>query len=382
MTQTDPSFSPAQIIPPKQALVRIWHHAVAAVRGDAAVRSHLTKHPVSKPDLILAVGKAAGPMAEAAQSHFGPCPTVVVTKYDHPVALPHGGEILVAAHPVPDQNSLIAGQTLWDRIHHMPADSHVLMLVSGGASALAEWPVAGVSLRAVQQENARLLAEGLEIAEMNRARRKLSRIKAGGLLGAFSGAQITTLALSDVRGDDLAVIGSGIGSAPMDARFSFDWQCVGTNDIARAHAETYARDLGLPVHINAETLYGDVHDVARALGETLRDGAPGCYIFGGEPTVVLPPDPGEGGRNQALALLLAREIRDTAGVFILAAGTDGTDGPTTAAGGIVDAHTWTHDADLALRDADSGRFLRHNDALFSPGPTGTNVMDLLIAIKE
>jgi hydroxypyruvate reductase len=113
----------------------------------------------------------------------------------------------------------------------------------------------------------------------------------------------------------------------------------------------------------------------------LRHAPPGVHILGGEPTVVLPPDPGQGGRNQALALALSREISGMLNLAVLVGGTDGTDGPTEAAGGLIGGATWREEGTRALKSADSGRFLEAYDALFTTGPTGTNVMDLLVALK-
>ncbi|MFT5343912.1 MAG: glycerate 2-kinase, partial [Paracoccaceae bacterium] len=122
--------------------------------------------------------------------------------------------------------------------------------------------------------------------------------------------------------------------------------------------------------------------LAATLGPRLRDMAPGVMIFGGEPTVVLPPNPGQGGRNQALALSLAREIAGTQGLTILVGGTDGSDGPTDAAGAIVDGTVWGHGAAEALKRADSGRYLDAKGAVLRTGPTGTNVMDLMVALRD
>ncbi|MCW8844162.1 MAG: DUF4147 domain-containing protein, partial [Rhodobacteraceae bacterium] len=247
--------------------------------------------------------------------------------------------------------------------------------------ALAELPEPGITLSGLQAENTRMLAEGLDIHAMNARRQALSQIKGGKLLATFKGELVTTCAISDVRGDSLATIGSGIGNAPDDMAFSFDPFIVASNHITRAAAADHATALGLNVMTDAETLYGDVHDLARSVGEMLRHAPPGVHILGGEPTIVLPPDPGQGGRNQALALALAHEVSGVIGLTVLVGGTDGTDGPTHAAGGLIGGATWREEAARALKRADSGRFLEAHNALFTTGPTGTNVMDLLVALK-
>lgn len=334
------------------------------------------------PDQIIAVGKAAGAMARAALDHFGAVPTLVVTKDGHGEGLPEAVHLIESAHPVPDQRSLIAGHALRETLAGMAPDSTLLLLVSGGASALAEDPVEGYTLKDLITLNQRLLATGLDIGAMNVERRKFSRIKGGGLLGGFGGKSVQVLAISDVPGDDLAVIGSGIGDAPDRHDFIFDAMIVASNAHARMASTAATEAMGLTVLANEETLHNDLETLARTLGPRLRNMARGVMIFGGEPTVVLPPNPGQGGRNQALALSLAREIAGTQGLTILVAGTDGSDGPTDAAGAIVDGTTWGDGADEALKRADSGRYLDSKAALLRTGPTGTNVMDLLVALRD
>ncbi len=361
----------------------IWWHGVRAVRGAAAVEQAIRAQKIAAPDQIIAVGKAACAMLEGAQAVFGAdIPALVVTKYDHTTPLPGPVRVIEAAHPVPDENTLVAGFEVLKTVQQMGDDAHLLMLVSGGASSLAELPEPGLTLAALQQENARLLGEGLDIHAMNARRSEMSRIKAGKLLGAFEGALVSTLAISDVEGDNLSVIGSGIGAAPENYRFSFDPHIVASNRIAREACAVWADALDLPVKGNAETLYADVYALAAELGPVLREAPSGVYIWGGEPTIVLPPDPGQGGRNQALALALAKEISGVYGLTVLVAGTDGTDGPTDAAGGVINGATWTEEAKRYQRQADSGRFLEGREALFKSGPTGTNVMDLMVALKS
>ncbi|SHJ37807.1 hydroxypyruvate reductase [Shimia gijangensis] len=361
----------------------IWWHGVRAVQGSKAVETALRKHQVARPDQIIAVGKAASAMLAGAQAVFGPdSPALVVTKYGHSQALPGPVRVIEAAHPVPDENTLVAGVEMLKTVQHQPENAHLLFLVSGGASSLVELPEVGKSLHALQSENAHLLSEGLDIHAMNARRKELSQIKGGKLLSHFQGELVTTLAISDVEGDSLSVIGSGIGQAPEYHRFSFDPFIVASNAIARSACANHSAKLGLGVMTNSESLYSDVFELAAQIGPILRKAPPGVHIWGGEPTIVLPPDPGQGGRNQALALALAEQISGTFGLDILVAGTDGTDGPTDAAGAFVNGATWTEEAKRFQRLADSGHFLEERGALFKSGPTGTNVMDLLIALKS
>lgn len=363
----------------RDIVTALWQAGVAAVDGYAATHAALTDTPA--PDAILAVGKAAGAMARAALDRFGPLPTLVVTKDGHAAGLPAHVRLIEAAHPVPDSRSVAAGRALGAAVAAMAPGSSLLVLVSGGASSLAEDPIAGCTLDDIRALNRRLLAGGFDIGAINAQRHKLSRIKAGGLLARFRGARARVLAISDVPGDDLAVIGSGIGLAPAPPGFDYEARIVASNAIARAAAARAAADLGLTVLCNREALHDDLHRLATLWGPRLRAMAPGVIVLGGEPTVVLPARPGRGGRNQALALALAREIAGAPGLTVIVAGSDGSDGPTDAAGGIVDGAIWGDGAAEALATADSGPYLERRNALLRTGPTGTNVMDLLIALR-
>ena len=289
-------------------------------------------------------------------------------------------EVIEAAHPIPDAQSLAGGARIFDVVSQMGEGDSLLLLVSGGASSLAEHPAQGIDLAALQEKNRALVASGLDIHAMNAERRKISRIKGGGLLAAFSGKMAQVLAVSDVEGDDIAVVGSGIGAAhacpaPNEVRI------VASNRIAREAAAAKAGEMGFDVTGNRETLYADLNDAARTMGKDLQSATPGVLIWGGEPTTVLPENPGRGGRNQALAVALCSEINDLNGIEALIAGTDGTDGPTEDAGGFAAPGLWSAEAEDALRTASTGDFLEQNGLLFTTGPTGTNVMDLAIAIK-
>ena len=363
-------------------LQRLFQAGVRAVRGDVSVTAALDSAPCPVPDQIIAVGKAATAMAGAAATRFPDAPMLIVTKYDHADGAPAHAHVIEAAHPVLDENSLMAGRRIRETVSSMVPGSHLLMLVSGGASALAEDPVDGLDLAGLSERARAMLASGADIHEMNAARKKLSRVKGGALLSNFKGARVTTLAISDVEGDALAVIGSGIGDAPEGAGFEFVPQIVASNAIARSAVAAEAARLGIPLITDEESLYDDVNVVAGRVADKLSNGASGLHLFGGEPTVVLPDNPGEGGRNQALGLLLAREISGTGGLQVLVAGTDGTDGPTSAAGAVIDGTVWSPDGQDALDRADAGPWLAARDALLTTGPTGTNVMDLVIALRR
>lgn len=360
----------------------LFNAAINAVRGDRAVAAFLQQNAMPPPDQIIAVGKAANAMAHAALAHFGARPCLIITKYGHADSPPSGAQLIQAAHPVLDTQSLWAGAQLLERIATMPQGSRLLLLVSGGASALAEVPVAGITLTGLQDLAGDMLRSGADIRAINAARTAQSQIKGGKLLSHFGGASVRTLAISDVEGDDLGVIGSGLGAALPSPSFDFSADIIASNAIARAAAAQAAQAAGAQTIVNEESLYGDITDLAPRLAQTLRRGGPGVFIWGGEPTVVLPSNPGKGGRNQALGTLMARELAGVDGVDVLVAGTDGTDGPTTAAGARISGSTWTPSGDRALTRADALPWLTARQALFECGPTGTNVMDLVIAVRQ
>jgi hydroxypyruvate reductase len=367
-------------------LKTIWDAAIDAVAGKPAVLNALRADDPFDPDLIMAVGKAAAGMCAGALEALPGCAALVVTKYGHAdVALKNTPkvEIIEAAHPIPDENSLRAGQALLERMRAMPAGSRVLLLVSGGASALAEALPDGMSLDDLQAITDEMIAGGKTIGQINARRKQTSLIKDGKLVEAFYGDEIRVYAISDVEGDSIEVIGSGIGDCCC-AEAKASSKIIASNGIARQQAAARAAELGLEIPVNEETLYGDVFELAPIIGQRLKNVQPGVYIWGGEPTVVLPDRPGRGGRNQSLALALAETIENRDDISLLVAGTDGTDGPTDAAGGLVDGHSWgeTDAARDALERANAGPYLEKQGALFVTGPTNTNVMDLVIAIVD
>ncbi len=370
----------------QQKLTRIWEAAIASVSGSQAVLNALDADSPFIPDLIVAVGKAAAGMCAGALQRFPGCEALVVTKYDHSddsLRRLENVEVIESAHPIPDQNSLEAGRALLSRMRAMSQESRVLLLVSGGASALAEALPEDMTLADLQAITDDMIATGKTIAQINARRKQTSLIKDGKLVEVFQGAEIRVYAISDVEGDGIETIGSGLGDCCCtEARCSA--QIVASNQIAREQAVLRAERLGLAIRVNEETLYGDVFDLAPIIGHRLQQAEPGVYIWGGEPTVILPQNPGRGGRNQSLALALAEYLAGRDDIDLLVAGTDGTDGPTSAAGGLVDGDTWSDPeaARTALKNADAGVYLEAHDGLFVTGPTNTNVMDLVVAIVD
>ena len=228
---------------PNEILKAVWWAGVRAVRGYEAVSAALDTDFGLAPDRIVAVGKAAASMAKAATDRFGAdVPCLVITKYGHSegAELPATAEVMESSHPVPDAACLSAGARLLEVVSGMAADSHLLLLVSGGASSLVEVLEDGLTLGDLAAVNAGLLADGLDIHAMNARRKTLSRIKGGKLLQAFPGARVTVFAISDVEGDDIGVIGSGIGAAPDAPGFAYSGRIVASNAIARAAAAAEA----------------------------------------------------------------------------------------------------------------------------------------------
>jgi hydroxypyruvate reductase len=319
-----------------------------------------------------------------------------------------------SAHPVPDETSLLAGQKL---LEFITADAKLplLFLISGGASSLVEAPIHGVGLEDLARANRWLLGSGLDILQMNTVRKGLSRIKGGGLLTYLEQPEVVGLAISDVPGDDPAAIGSGLlspdegliarlatltlpawledklhqageqRSIPMGMQPQLE--IVANLQLAREAAAAHAAAQGYPVSVRRTFISGEAAETGKRLAQELMNGPPGVVIWGGETTVNLPRDPGQGGRNQHLALAAAQELAGVPGVYLLAAGTDGTDGPTEDAGALVDGGTVARGAlhgespERSLAHADSGRLLEISGDLITTGPTGTNVMDLVIGLR-
>jgi len=377
----------AQPINHQKLLLTLWQSALSAVSGDNAVKQAVKNDRPFSPDSIIAVGKAASGMCRGALDCFPEVDdALVITKYDHGDAKLFRHDkvtLLQSAHPVPDQQSLLAGQELLTRVQQMATGSCLLLLVSGGASALAEVLPEGMNLEQLQNNTDALLASGKNIKEMNQQRKQYSLIKEGKLLQHFKGREIRVYAISDVEGDNITTIGSGLGDCSL-ADVQTNTRIIASNKMARDRAAKTALDLGYNVMLNEESLYDDVFVLAEKIGKLLRSANSGIYLLGGEPTIILPHQPGEGGRNQSLALAISKHLVGLNNISLLVAGTDGTDGSTTAAGAIVDGTTFSQSelAKDALQKADAGTYLRQHKQLLITGPTNTNVMDLIIAIVD
>ncbi|HHY54784.1 MAG TPA: glycerate kinase [Chloroflexi bacterium] len=388
---------------------------------------------------VVGAGKAGAPMARAVEDVLGTAihAGVVVVKYGHTAPTAHV-TIVEAAHPIPNQAGLDAGRRILTLLEDANADDLVLVLLSGGGSALLEAP-ADLTLAELQATTDALLACGATINEINCLRKHLSLVKGGQLARAASPATLVTLVLSDVVGSPLDVIASG-PTVPDPSTWHDAWAVVkkydlaprlpervwtrlqagvhgalpdtpkpgdpvfanahivivGDNRVAAAAAHQRAAELGYHSLILTTFVEGEAREVARvvaALAKEVRSSGqpvtpPACLILGGETTVTLDAQPGHGGRNQELALAAALALAGLPGVSIAALATDGSDGPTDGAGGLVDGETVARgraaglDAGLALRRHDAYPYLRATGDLLLTGPTQTNVNDLMFVWVE
>ncbi len=387
--------------------------------------------------VVVGAGKATAVMAQAVESILGHrIDTGLICVKDHHTAPLKRIETVEARHPVPDARGVAAARGIFDLALAAGEKDLVLVLLSGGGSALLPLPADGISLEAKQVASARLIDSGATIHEINAVRKHISAIKGGRLAQAIAPAAGAALILSDVVGDDLDVIASGptvpdastfdacrdiIRRYDLSGRFpeavlahirrgsagdlpetpkpeSQDWSfiqnlIIGSNLEAVGAARAHAEAMGYNTLILSSRLEGETRVVARVHGaiarEILASGnplpAPACLLSGGETTVTV-TGKGSGGRNQEFALAAALDIQGAQNVVVLCGGTDGTDGPTDAAGALSDTNTVRRAAQSGL---DSGRHLDNNDAyplfrqledLLITGPTRTNVMDLNVIL--
>jgi len=392
--------------------------------------------------IVVGAGKAAGPMAAAVEDVLGGRIDhgIVVVKDGHAVKL-KTIEQVEAGHPIPDESGVQGTRRILELVRNADEKTLVICLLSGGGSALLVAPLPGITLEDKQRTTDFLLKAGASIGELNAIRKHLSAVKGGRLAKTAYPAQVVTLMLSDVIGDRLDVIASGptvpdstsfddaefvikkyglssempsrvvafiergkAGQEPETVQSSdpcfhkSQHVVVGSIVQALAAAREKAGSLGFTSDLITSELRGEARNLACKLAQaalltrdTLKPGEQRCLLFGGETTVTV-RGKGRGGRNQELALAFAREIAGREGITMLSAGTDGTDGPTDAAGAIVDGMTAIKARKLGLHpedylgDNDSYTFFNRFDSLTGEkhhiitGPTGTNVMDLQVIL--
>lgn len=402
----------------------LFARAVQAADPALALRRALETAPFPLApgrQIVIAVGKAAVPMVAEALRHLSPeAEVILVTNYENAASLPDGFgrvQVFASGHPVPDENGLRAGQAVMAALHGAGADDRVIALISGGGSALLPAPVEGVSLADKAEVNRLLLAGGLDITQMNLIRQNLSQLKGGGMLRLAAPAPVSAWILSDVIGDDLRTIASGPTVAPLGGRAAAGdilrkaglWEALPAS--VRAHLsaaeeespppmaalnlligsnrqslEAIRDGAGHSVVIMDQPLTGDVGAAAETILAAAEQAAPGaCLIWGGETTVTLRGD-GKGGRNQELALRVALGATRISRPWVfLSGGTDGRDGPTDAAGGLVDTGSAARmrgsvDPEALLANNDSNKALAASGDLLITGASGTNVADVQILL--
>jgi len=374
---------------------------------------------------VVAIGKAAWTMARAAADFLGGkiAKGVVITKYAHSRGEIPGMEVFEAGHPVPDENSVKATLRAIALAESLKEGDELLFLVSGGGSALFEAPAEGVSLEDIAAVTSRLLASGADIMEINAIRKRMSRVKAGRFAEICAPANVFCVALSDVPGDRLDVIASG-PAAPdpttsaqalaIAEKHGLRLSAAQKNLLARETPKTAdnvetvvsggarslceaasraAKSLGYEPFALTTVLNCEAAEAGRFLACVATDVQSGagsfkkpCAVLASGETVVRVKGDGKGGRNQELALAAAKGIAGLENTLVFSLGSDGTDGPTDAAGGIVDGATAGRlrerglDVDEALSRNDSYHALLAVDGLIFTGPTGTNVNDVSVVL--
>lgn len=367
---------------------------------------------------VFSIGKAAVPMADAAQSVFGERIKngLLVTKYSHIGSFfSKYFDMVEAAHPISDNNSILAAEKALMIAENLGEGDALLVLLSGGGSALLEKSV--VSAEIQRDITKKLLARGAEIDKINAIRRRISLVKGGKLAAAAYPAKVYTVALSDVLSNDKSVIASGITvkeSLPKDEFLKIankylpeyieifkttvsdeeikindgGYFFAGDINSLCSAAEKRAKELGYNVADSFRALTGEASDnAARLIAKALKQSGKNAYVYGGETTVTLKGG-GLGGRNQEMALRAAIELKGKDNIVFASVGSDGTDGPTDAAGGIADGDTYRKmkekgiDPEAELKNNNSYYALGAADALIVTGPTGTNVNDLTLILTD
>ncbi|HQT47517.1 MAG TPA: DUF4147 domain-containing protein [Acidocella sp.] len=357
-------------------LKAVFRAAVAAADPLVCLASHLPP-PASGRNIVIGAGKAAASMAAALEAAWPDqnIEGVVVTRYGHNTPTARI-KVLEAAHPVPDAASEAAAREILACVRDLTSEDQVIALISGGASSLLALPAPGLTLADKILVNKALLASGAPISAMNRIRKALSGIKGGKLGEACRPAKLVTLAISDVPGDDPAIIGSG----PTWCQGA-DYRFIATPQMA---LEAAAAVSTVPVQILGDALEGESAVLGREMAQqALAAAGPLLLLSGGETTVTIGEEkPGRGGRNTEFLLSLAVALDGAKNIFAIAGDSDGIDGTEDAAGAIVTPDTLVRARALGLDPAkmlnahDSYSFFAALGDLVVTGPTLTNVNDI------
>ncbi len=405
----------------KEDAYHILQQSIQSVLPDTAVKRALQNKYFAKPITIVSIGKAAWSMASAAYEVLGSQVKqgIVITKYHHGKGPIANLLIMEAGHPIPDKNSISATARAVDMVKNLTREDEVVFLISGGGSSLLEMPLSGITLTDMMNITSQLLHSGADIIEINTIRKHLSAVKGGRFAKLCEPAQIYAIVLSDVLGDRLDSIASGPACAdtstvadvqsilskyelkmPKNVIHALEQETpkeinncetIITGNVSQLcfSASISAQKLGYQTIILSTTLDCEAKEAGKFLASIARSiqkescpiSTPCAIICGGE-TVVKITGKGKGGRNQELALAASQGIQDLPNTIIVAIGSDGTDGPTDAAGGWVDGTAFFqlkksgYDVNTILKENNSYEALNSTGNLIITGPTGTNVNDL------
>lgn len=397
----------------------IWSAAIAAVRPEGLLADLVLPLDDVRRVVVVGGGKAAAGMAAGIEAAIGAA-GLARHEVSGLVSVPEGCGCRLARIEVrqtrpagvnlPTPAVVAATEEMLAAVSRLGPQDLVIAVITGGGSALLAAPRPGITLAEKIAVTKRLSAAGASIAELNAARREMSRVKGGGLARACAAGRLIAVVLSDVIGDDLDVIASGPCMSPQagtagawvtPAGCRVEHRIVGSNATAVAAAAAAARSLGyeivpddVPAEASAEaTGRALAREAMRVVDAFRRDGRPRALISGGEATVVVPEDHGRGGRNQQTVLAtVAALMQDRgewpAGLVVASVGTDGEDGPTDAAGGVADAavaaaiEAASLDVGRALARCDAHPLLEQAGGLVRTGPTGTNVADLRLVLQK
>lgn len=385
----------------------IINYSINEVLPDKTIRSFFNNF--IKPNgkiILIAIGKAAYTMAKETTSFVNADKGLIITKYKHSKDPIHNIEIIEAGHPTPDENSIKAAQKAIDLCSNLTSDDTVLMLISGGGSSLFELPL--INLEELQDINNQLIKCGASIKEINTIRKRLSKIKGGKFAEICKPAKVINIILSDIINNPLDMIASGptyndsslskealeiIDKYKLDIKENtkellknetiknldnIETHIIGSNEDLRQAAKHKAIALGYKVIDIENPITSDINEAVELFKEKInqyKDSKENiCIIVGGEITVRINGD-GLGGRNQEFACRMSKYISDS-NICFFAVGSDGTDGPTDAAGGYADKDTFNNELDYYLNKNDSYHYLEKYGGHIKTGPTGSNVCDL------
>ena len=402
----------------RQDLLAIFQAGLDAVAGKAVVSEEIKKISYPKNFHVIAIGKASDAMLQGIPKERT-ISALLISKHGHISTKSNSAthiQCLESDHPIPKESSLKAGQALINYLKELPDNEPCVFLISGGTSALVEVLEDDWSLLELSELTNYLLANAYPIDQINAVRKQLSKIKGGSLWNYMGDRPVSCLMISDVPNDKPTDIGSGLLFSEINNSSSllsdvadlskipakwvnklspeknhvtpadFQWKIIASLSKAKQACALQAKDLGYEVKEVPDFLEGEASEAAKNCVLQMRKEPNTLFIWGGETTVHLPKKPGKGGRNQHLALAGAIAMDNKEGMCLLVAGTDGTDGMTTATGALVDGDTVEEGEQLGLNaknylaQADSNTFFTQTNELIITGATGTNVMDLVLGI--